>query len=581
MPVYPNYDMILQPIADKARLINARLVYDTSTTPESLTRWYEDGYGICVPVDMDGNIYTDTDCTNALFASAIPPRPSSGAYTYFMLVPDKNFIYGVWLGKTTNDFDTPVLVAINKAIDAILIYNLSNNNVTINHNTARWPNYETNGTYDSTTTPPTITLGPGQYALLYNTTKPTVDPNTPWGFTDYDPIVATTKPSNYIAIYDGSTYKYVQASVKINRIISLVVNAILEEVNGANMSIGPAGLYFRLQIRNSNNADFIAVYGAPNPAPKMPTNLRLYNIYDYDPPTGYTWAGGFYPTSVVYIESGLGPTLVVRGVKHTTKPYNPRIVMAYGILYKIVDSVTIWGKLLLAHRMIVDATAYGCVNDVPTPGFQIGNYTDPATFEYYDGNTWGTPNKGTGDLVCQSGYAVGAEIYDMIDNSVRYRMRLIMRRRNVYNNLNPTVGALDWGTTPPMGWNAVFVDYGGGTVPAGSYVLEIADFVITTDGSEPQLLLDTVVDDQVFPYLIGYPYSIDVQVSTTATDVTLTVTTDAPDGKTVYVVNKSTGEIVATGTVSGGQATITFPRPSQDTQYRVYIEGDDLEVVSS
>lgn len=577
MGIVTDYEPIpkYSDLTRKWLLINANLVYNASN---ELIRWYERNFGICTPVPMDGNIYVDSSCTEPLFKTPVAPRPSSGGYNEFIAVPDRNFVYGIWFGKVSSDYDARALVVFNSDIDAVLIYNLSDSaEISVYHQTGRWPNYRTNGNYDSSSSPPVVTLAPGKYVIFYSSDEPGYDETRWWGFTDQEPIVSDTEPENYVALYDGSSYRYVYGRLKVNRIINLQNLFVAESVNGARIVIGPYSMIFRMQIRNSKNGDSINIYSHPYNLPKVPTTVRLYNIYDYDPPTGYTWAGGIYPSSIVYIEGSEYYGIISRTVKHSTDVFNPRIIVLYGTIYSTPDSSTIKGFMILGHKIMVDdAKAYGCSNNVPTPGFQIGNFADPDTFEYYNGSEWTMPNIGNGSVQCQNGVAAGAEIYDMINNNIRYHIRVVLRRRNVYGNPVAKVGSLRWDTTPPMGWNGVFSDYSGGDIPNGAYVLEIAYFIIKTDNTEPIIEVESYEDSEIFPYLLGLPYSISVSVNESGSNLEITVSTDAPDGKNVYVVDRDTGDIVSTGTVSGGTAIITIPKPSVTKHYRVYVEGDDL-----
>jgi len=139
-----EYDIYAPPMVEKKLLLNATLYFDTTVSPIQLKGWYEPSYRIGVKFPSDCNIYLDSNLTKALFASAVSnDRP----YEYMISLPMKNSFIGVWLGKTVNNYDTPVIVVINKEVSALLIYNISPNVVQVNHHADIYPNYETNGTY--------------------------------------------------------------------------------------------------------------------------------------------------------------------------------------------------------------------------------------------------------------------------------------------------------------------------------------------------------------------------------------------------------------------------------------------------
>jgi hypothetical protein len=564
-----GYDIYTPPIMEKAVLLNANLIYDTSVSPPAMKGWFEPNLKLGFQTLTDGQLYLDSAFTKPLFANAIPPFPSSGTYFFMYLIPMKNSVIGVWLGKTTNDYDTPVIVVINKQIGAMLIYNLTANSIQVNHYTDVYPNYETNGSYSNGV----VTLSQGQYVLFYGATKPTVNPNAKWGFTDYEPKSTTTQPSVYIDVSDGTNHYYYESTIELNVIMRYDIGAILTDINGMKLSF--LGLWFRMAWRGSKKQTYIS-YNLPILGPQ---NLAHYPIYDYDPPAGTSWAEGHATDNIAYIKDNEGITIIHRAVKNTTDPINPRYTMIIGYKYVKQGTDTVKVKVISAYKTYTNVTSYGSGNQVINPGLGFTSHVNPATFEYFDGSTWKTATPGSNVYKYYTGYGIRAELYNPLDTTEKYKAVIMLRKQKRYGTPTVKVGALQFSSYPNNGLIGIFQDYNGGTIPAGNYICMIFDVVVTTQ-TYPTVTTETPMEDtDVWSYLYGYPYNISISAPSSATPgstVTITVTTNAPDGTKVYVVDKDTDTVLGSGTVSGGQATVTFTMPSKNLEIRVYVEGADI-----
>jgi hypothetical protein len=573
-----GYDIYTPPIVEKAVLLNANLIYDTSVSPPAMKGWFEPNLKLGFKTLADGQLYLDSAFTKPLFANAVPPFPSSGAYDFMLLVPLKNSVIAVWLGKTTNNYDTPVIVVINKQIEAMLIYNLSANSIQVNHYTDVYPNYETNGSYSNGV----VTLSQGQYVLFYGATKPTVNPNAKWGFTDYEPKSTTTQPSVYIDVTNGTNHYYYESTIELNVIMRYDIGAILTDINGMKLSF--LGLWFRMLWRGSkkgHNVMYLPLGGGLATSYTLrPFNLTTENIYDYDPPAGTSWMEGLIADNIVYVKDNEGITIIHRMVKNTTDPINPRYTIVVGYKYVKQGTDTVKVKAISAHKTYANVTSYGSGNQVVNPGLGFDSYVNPATFEYFDGSTWNTATPGSNAYNYYTGYGMRAELYNPLNTAEKYKAVAILRKHKRYGTPTVKVGALKFSSYPDNGLIAIFQDYNGGTIPAGNYICFIFDVVVTTQTTYPTVTTETPTEDtDIWSYLYGYPYDISISAPSSATPgstVTVTVSTNAPDGTKVYVVDKDTDTVLGSGTVTSGQATISFTMPSKDLKIRVYVEGADI-----
>jgi hypothetical protein len=571
-----DYDIFTPPIAEKLTLLNAQLLYDTTQSPIQLKGWFEPSFKLGLKFDMDGQIYLDSGLTLGLFASAIPPHPTSGGYGLLYMTFTKNALVSVWQGRTSNAYDTPIIVVVNKAVGALLVYNPSSNSVQVNHQTSVYPNCETSGTYSGGV----VTLAQGQYALFYGSTKPTVNTTAPWGFTDYEPKSSTTKPSTYIDVTNDTLHHYYEQTLPTSVILHYSKGAILADVAGAKLSLGNIALNAVMFVRGGRNADFIYPRAYVIDAVLSYQNLWMNDVYDYDPYAATSWGVGQVPDNVSYIRDD-GVTYVGRFVKHTTTPYNPRYTQITLWKYKVVDANTINLKALSFYKALADVTSYGSGNQVAHPGLTFLGYTSSASLEYYSPTAgWVSASPGSGLYNYYNGYGIGAVIYNPLNRSESYRIRAFLRKHRGYGTPPIKVGALAYSVDNTLGEIAVFQDYNGGTIPAGNYTGYIAEGVIKLDGSTPTLSTESPsIDTADWTYLYGYPYSISVSAPSSAypgQQVTVTVATDAPDGKKVYVVDKDTDAVLGSGIVSGGYASVSFQMPNKNLNIRVYVEGADI-----
>jgi hypothetical protein len=570
------YDIFTLPIAEKLTLFNANLLYDTSVSPIQLKGFFEPNFKLGLKYSMDGQIYLDEGLTLGLFNSAIPPHPTSGTYPFFVFTFTKQALVGVWLGKTTSNYDTPVLVAVNKQIGALLVYNASANSVQVIHQSTVYPNYETSGTYSDGI----VTLAQDQYALFYGSTKPTVNTSAPWGFTDYEPKSSTTQPSTYILVTNGTSNFYYEQTLALSSILHIGKGAYVVDAYGAKVS-SVAILEANMDTRGGYNADGVEYfYKAPldgSPTPYM--NQMLFPIYDSDPIANMSWNEGWTYDNLSYVRDSGGVAYVARLVKSTVEPYNPRYTFIFAQRFQQQDAQTVKVRVLALFKALVDVTSYGSVNQVINPGFALYRYTNPYTFKYFDGSDWVTATPGNNSYNYYNGYGIEASIFNPINTSEVYKARYVMRKQLKYGSPPIKVGAI-LHTATEFGTIGVFQDYNGGTIPTGNYVGFVVDGLIRLDNTAPTISTETPPNDTAtWSYLYGYPYSISVSAPSSAQpgqQVTVTVTTDAPNGKHVYVVDKDTDAVLGSGTVSGGSASVSFQMPNKNLSIRVYVEGADI-----
>jgi hypothetical protein len=570
------YDIFTLPIAEKLTLFNANLLYDASVSPIQLKGFFEPNFKLGLKYSMDGQIYLDNGLTLGLFNSAIPPHPTSGVYTFFIFTFTKQALVGVWLGKTTNNYDTPVLVAVNKQIGALLVYNASANSIQVIHQTSVYPNYETSGTYNNGI----VTLAQGQYALFYGSTEPTVNTSAPWGFTDYEPKSSTTQPSTYVLVTNGTNNFYYEQTLALSSIIHFGKGAHVVDAYGAKLSSSVAILEAHMAIRVGYNADGIEYYYVPlDGSSTPPINQVITSIYDSDPIAGTSWAQGFVLDNLNYVRDNGGVAYIARLVKSTVTPYNPRYSFIMAQRFQQQDAQTVKVRTLALFKALANIISFGSANYVIHPGFSLQQYVDPSTFKYFNGSSWVAATPGSNTYNYYNGYGIEASIFNPINTSEVYKARYVMRKQLKYGSPPIKVGALMFSTTG-FGAIGVFQDYAGGTIPTGNYVGFIVDGLIRLDNTAPTISTESPPDDTAtWSYLYGYPYSISVSAPSSAQpgqQVTVTVATDAPDGKHVYVVDKDTDAILGSGTVSGGSASVSFNMPNKNLSIRVYVEGADI-----
>jgi hypothetical protein len=97
-----------------------------------------------------------------------------------------------------------------------------------------------------------------------------------------------------------------------------------------------------------------------------PYNLTTENIYDYDPPAGTSWMEGVIIDNVVYVKDNEGITIILRAVKNTTDPVNPRFTMVVGYKYVKQGTDTVKVKMISAYKTYTTVTSYGSGKDTDT-----------------------------------------------------------------------------------------------------------------------------------------------------------------------------------------------------------------------
>jgi len=563
------YDLIKKPISTTVRLWDAELTLDTTSTPYKLKGIYEPSYHIYLPVPCTGNIYYAPDDTLGYFASPIAQNPSVNLAIFTFTVM-KNALVGIWYGKTSGDFDTPVHVVVNRQIGAMLITNISPNPVVVRHNNLYYSNYETNGTYNSTDL--TVTLNQGQYVLFYNTTKPTVNTSAPIGFTDYEPIASTSQPSgNWIKLVYGTTTYWLSNTIKYNLFCTVGNNEDTVRNMYQNDYYG-MGFTYWYYFRRSYRADCCQ--------PIERYVVRVYNVYADDPNAG-TWAESVNIVKIVYIEDSEGVLKITRLVKTTTDPYYIKYTAIQG--EKFIDGAKKRIKLLLFDKAYTDCISYGEAGLVRHPA--VASLTSSANASFWNGTQWvSVQDPSASSYEYHDGYYIARATGTLPFSGASHGGIICVRRWGGYHTGNyPKVVFVS-------GYGAItlFVDYSGSTITAGNAVWGLGEAVIDPSGTLPDLTdispYESPVseDSERWSLRYGYPYTISVNAPSSAqagSTVNVQVTTNAPNGKYVYVVDKDDNNILGSATVSNGSATVSFNMPNKNLNIRVYVEGDEPDLV--
>jgi hypothetical protein len=337
----------------------------------------------------------------------------------------------------------------------------------------------------------------------------------------------------------------------------------------------------QMVLRRDYNGDSITPsYLVLDTSPTQYVNLHNSSVYDYDPVAGTTWAGGVVLDNLSYVRDSGGVAFVARQIKSTVEPYNPRYTLMFAYRYERQDASTVKVRAAALYKALVDVTSYGSSSQVANPGFQLASYVDSTTFKYFDGSSWVDATPGSGAYNYYNGYGIEASIFNPLNTSEVYKARFVLRKQIRYGSPPIKVGAIRFSTSYVYGLISVFQDYNGGTIPSGNYTGFVVDGLIRLDNTAPTITTETPVDDTaVWSYLYGYPYDISVSAPSSSypgQQVTVAVVTNAPDGRKVYVVDKDTDTVLGSGTVSGGQAAVSFQMPNKNLNIRVYVEGADI-----
>jgi hypothetical protein len=561
-------DLIVKPIVETTRLWDTELILDTSSTPYQLNGIYEPNYNIYIKIPADGNLYYSPDDTSGYFSSPIAPTPS-GNLAIFSFTVMKNALVGIWYGRTSANYDTPVHVAINKQIRAMLVTNLSSNTVVVIHNTTYYSNYETTGTYNSGNQ--TVTLSQGQYVLFYNTTKPTVNTSAPIGFTNYEPIASTSQPSgNWIKVVYGSTTYWLTNTVKYN-LLCTVGNSdstVKQMYQNDYYGLGFAYWYY-----------FRSGYRADTCQPHEAYVARIFNLYS-DDVNATSWAESVNIAKIVYIEDSEGILKILRLIKTTTTPYYLKYTAIQG--EKFIDGTKKRIKLLMFDKAYTNCSSFGEANLVRHPA--VANLLSSANASYWNGTQWvSVQNPSNSSYEYHDGYYIGRATGTLPFSGTSFGGIICVRRWGGYHTGNYPVVVFVSG----YGSITLFINYDGSTITAGNAVWGIGEAVIDPSGNLPTLTdispYESPVseDSERWSLRYGYPYTISVNAPTSAqagSTVNVQVTTNAPNGKYVYVVDKDTDEILGSATVSSGSATVSFTMPNKNLNIRVYVEGDEPDI---
>jgi len=547
-------DFVEEPITAAYEILRGRIMLDANN---NALGWYEPSLKMGTPIPLDGNMYLDDAFSKPLFDSPIMPFPNA-ARQIMLVVPLLHGYVARWFGKTTDDYDTWVTLAYNKDIDALLIYNPSPNPVVINHHTDVFPNRETTGIVDTGQTPPKITLNQDQYALLYGDVKPTVNPNAPWGFTDYEPYSSDVQPSRYIRLAG----KFWQSPFQFD----------IDEYSDGNLTMfkdnielpRPGVFAFKYAYRNNHRSD--------NIAPPSGAGIGIPLWYTDDPYAG-TWAGGDVIMNIVYFETDSGFGVVERRVKLQTEDFKVRVSAIVGIYGKKVTTNRVKAKLLEAIKWLTDSISYGSPNMVIHPCGCIPRSVSSA--EAYDGSAWSSIDPSIPPWSYMDGIAIRGTRTQNGNGLTAYFLVNMVRKLDTAGLGTPRIG---YGNDAAC----VFFDQGGNQVPADNLTAVIHELLLDLQSPVTDVTPRSpeTLDIRAL-WCYGKPWSISVDAPSFApagSTVTITVTTDAPDGTPVYLIDKDTGEILAQGTVSGGSCQLTFTMPSRDVNLRVYVGGQEPDL---
>jgi hypothetical protein len=569
-----QYDLIDLPITKKVLLWDAGFYVNESVSPPTLEGLYCEDYTLSLKNPADGNlIIGDFETGTSLFYNRIPPDPGSGAYNIFNFTCMENALVGIYWGKSSANYDTPIFVAINRSIKALLIYNPTSYSIIVNHPLSEYPNYETDGVYDGVNH--RVTLSTDNYVIFYNSTKPTINSSAKWGYTDYEPKSSTTQPSGYyLDAYYGYTHYYWINTIDVS--LYSDVNAVTGGTDRYKLWCSDyvqLNCTYQYNYRSGYRSDECFCIDEKQPA-------RQFSIYADDPNTT-SWAGGIHTCKIVYIKDNTGIMLIQRNLKVTTN----RTFKWHGIFgYKYILSGSKKRiKAIVYVKAIVDCLSYGYSNQVSHPSpINIMNSTSSTNVQYWNGTSWATDSPPN-----QSAYSYYANVYIArgYTNTININnvgAIICVRRWGGYDNPTPYLAVGFTGFR-------LFIDYSGATIPAGNYVWGTGEAVIDPTGTLPDLSdispyeHPVTKDTENYTLRYGYPYEItNISAPSSASagsTVNVTVTTNAPDGTLAYLVDKYDNTILDSDTVSGGSVTLSFTMPNRDVELRAYVIGTDVQQV--
>lgn len=522
-------DLVTGQIISKKRILKFKIYTDTGGAVRGV---YEPYHGFGFKVFHDGHVYLDENLTLPLTYSPIYTRPTSGTAYYDVHYIGLNPDYVV-MTYCANNYNTIYVIVFSRDAQAVLVYNPSPNDVTVRHQDSIYPYYETNGTYSEKL----VTLSQGKYVLFYKSRKPTVNQNAPWGFTDAKPVSSTTKPSRFIYMRVHGTDMYWVSDLvtpqALNRDEAYPSNYMLvhNPITRANMPgdvldtmPGPGCIYLSSQ--------------------------------------GTSWWGS-YTFAVSYIETENEGAMIYRLKQMDLSVPNIRSTLIHGIA---------WSKDLSTLRHLVYAytdtscVAYGSPNQTDqTCIFRLERTLTSPTPQYTtDGSTWNNASWVSGSWTYYTGVRAWRGMtrhYRPIFGGDKY---FIMKRLRTGGTTSPTHRGCIIGTTEGT-TVSLQIDHGGATIPAGNWFYGIGEIKFYDSLPTEEVPGWEVINEEGI-VLYGYPHDLSVTVSGSS----ITVSTSAPDGTTVYLINKANGTIVGTANVSNGTATFTNVSPGQ---YRIIVAG--------
>jgi hypothetical protein len=312
---------------------------------------------------------------------------------------------------------------------------------------------------------------------------------------------------------------------------------------------------------------------------QIPYVAQNFDIYS-DDVNATSFAGGYNTSKIVYMKDSEGILLVLREIKTTTDPYYLKATTIRA--HKFIDGTKKRIKLLLFNKAYTNIISYGEANLVRHPG--IINLTSSANASYWNGTQWvSVQNPSNSSYEYHDGYFIGRATGTLPYSGTSHGGIICVRRWGGYHTGNYPYVVFVSG----YGSITLFINYDGSTITAGNAAWGIGEAVIDPSGNLPDLTdispYESPVseDSERWSLRYGYPYTITVNAPTSASagsTVNVQVTTNAPDGKYVYVVDKDNDNILGSATVSNGSATVSFTMPNKNLNIRVYVEGDEPDI---
>jgi hypothetical protein len=398
-----------------------------------------------------------------------------------------------------------------------------------------------------------------------------VNTSAPIGFTNYEPISSTTQPSgNWIKVVYGTTTYWLTNTVKYNFYCTLGNDEATVKKMYGNDYVSINTTYWYAQ-RSGYRCDELEM--------ECPNVAQAWHVYA-DDPNAVSWAGSYNVVKITYIEDSEGLLLITRLVKTTTVDWSLKVTSIHAI--KFVDGTKKRIKLLLFDKAYVGTVAYGQSNLVRHPA--ITSILAQTNASYWNGSSWTSipdPNQQAYNYYSNQYIARGAGTLPFAGTS--FGGIMCFRRWGGYHTGSYPIPKIATG----YGSLTIFIDYSGSTITEGNAVWGLGEAVIDPSGNLPDISdispyeYPVSEDNERWSLRYGYPYTISVNAPTSASagsTVNVQVTTNAPNGKHVYVVDKDNDNILGSATVSNGSATVSFNMPNKNLNIRVYVEGDEPDI---